>query len=379
MTVFDVTLEELRDRTSMKWRAYPPDVLPLFVAESDARPAPAVVEAVNRAMALGDTGYPIGQRYEAAMASFAHDRWGWDFDPATQAVPVPDVMQGIVAVLDHLGQPGAPVVINPPVYPQFYKYLEWAGRPIIEVPLTAEGRLDFDGLGRAFSGEGGAKPDAFLLCNPHNPHGTLATREELTALVALAQQHGVRLVSDEIHGPLVLPGHQLVPLLSIEGITNAVTVTSASKSWNLAGLKGALAIGSPDVAERLFTLPDEVTHSISHIGVIAHEAALDHGREWLDEMLAEVVANQKLLVSLLAEQVPAVAYAPGPSTYLAWVDCSALGLPDPGEHFLTHGKVAFNNGGPFGPGGEQFVRINLATSPEIITEAVRRMASTLGS
>lgn len=371
-TIFNLDLAELRTRRSMKWSQYGPEVLPLWVAEMDCRPAPAVAEILTDAIQRGDTGYPTGTPYEHAMARYAAQHWDWEFDPARQAIIVPDVMQGIVAVLDLLGTRGAPVVINPPVYPQFFKYLGWGTRPIIEVPLTEEGRIDLADLAAAFAGESGAKPEAYLLCNPHNPTATAHTREELTAVVELANQHGVRIISDEIHAPLVSAPARFVPLLSIDGVRDAVSIISASKAWNLAGLKAALAIGTPDIADRLQRMPDEVTHSASYLGIMSHIAALEHGQPWLEQALSEIEANRQLLSDLLAEQLPGVRYRPGPATYLGWLDCRGLGLDNPFQAFLDAG-VAFNKGTTFGAVGEGHVRINLATSPEILTEAVRRM------
>ncbi|WP_432557545.1 MalY/PatB family protein [Granulicoccus sp. GXG6511] len=377
MTVFDLSLDELRRRKSLKWQTYPADVLPVWVAEMDCRPAPAVLEALTAAAADGDTGYPVGRPYEVAFAEYAAEVWDWTFDPVTQAIPVPDVMQGIVAVLDLLGTRGAPVVINPPVYPQFYKYLTWADRPIIEVQQTEDGRIDLEALGAAFAGEGGLKPEAYLLCNPQNPQGTAPTREELTVVARLAAEHGVRIVSDEIHAPLVSAPARHTPMLSIDGVQDAVIIISASKAWNLAGLKSAVAIGSPDIAGRLIAMPDEITHSISYLGVVTHVTALREGREWLADALGEIEANRRLLSRLLNEQLPQVRYLPGEATYLAWLDCRDLGLEDPGRTFLNRGRVALNNGLTFGAGGAGHVRMNLATSPEIITDAVRRMAASI--
>lgn len=371
-TVFNLDLADLRNRRSLKWNTYSREVLPVWVAEMDCLPAPAVVEVLEHAVRTGDTGYPTGTMYQEAMAGYAARAWGWEFDPGSDAIIVPDVMQGIVATLDLLGTRGAPVVINPPVYPQFFKYLRWANRPILEVPLTEAGRLDLDALASAFAGASGVKPEAYLLCNPHNPTATAHTRDELARVIALANEHQVRIISDEIHAPLVSAPAEFVPLLSLDGVRDAVSIISASKAWNLAGLKAGLSIGSPDVADRLRTMPDEVTHSASYLGIVAHVAALENGQPWLDQALREIEANRVLLADLLAEHVPQAGYRPGPATYLAWVDCRELGLANPFQAFLKAG-VAFNNGTSFGAVGAGHVRVNLATSPAILTEAVRRM------
>lgn len=375
MTIFDLTESELRRRRSMKWQRFGADVLPMWVAEMDCRPAAEVVAAIDEALADGDTGYPGSPMYAEAFAEYAHDTWRWTVDPAAQIVGLPDVMHGLVGLLDHLTEPGAPVVVNPPVYPSFYEYLAWAGRPAVEAPLTAAGRLDLATIEQAYAST--PRPAAHFLCNPHNPHGVVPTREELRALAELANRHGVLVLSDEIHAPLVSASATHVPWITVPGGDTGIVVTSASKAWNLPGLKSALAIGGTEVAERLRATPGQVTGGATHLGNIAHTAALRSARPWLAEALAEIEQHRMLLVDLLARDLPEVAYSPGPATYLAWLDCRRLGLADPATHFRTHGKVAFNPGPAFGSGGDGFVRMNLATSPDLITEGVRRMAASL--
>lgn len=370
MAIFDLTLAELRRRTSMKWRRYGPDVLPAWVAEMDCRPAPAVRETLVAAIESGDTGYPEGSDYQAAYADFAATRWGWDFDPG-DAVIVPDVMQGVAKVAELLTPPDTAVVVNNPVYNCFYGYLPWAKRRVLEVPLGADGRLDLDALAAAFAGP--ERPSAYLLCNPHNPTGTVHSPAELTRVAELAAEHGVAVISDEIHAPLVPADAGFVPYLSLPGTEDAVTVTSASKAWNLAGLKAAVAIGGTRAAAALRTLPNEVTGSASHLGILSHVAALEKARDWLDEAIDEIAANRALFSELLARDVPGAVYRPGAATYLAWVDARRLGLDRPVQQFRTRGQVALSDGAAFGSGGEGFVRVNLATSPEILTEVVARM------
>lgn len=374
--IFSVPLEELRQRTSMKWRAFGDDVLPAWVAEMDCRPAPAVRDTLVRAVETGDTGYPSGDEYAHAFADFARWRWNWSFDPA-DAVIVPDVMQGVATVVKAVTDPDAHVVVNNPVYNCFYGHLPWVGRRVVEVPLTAEHRLDLPAMAAAFAGEHGPKPQAYLLCNPHNPTGTAHTRAELTEVAKLAREHDVVVISDEIHAPLVSGPAEMVPWLSLPDTDPDITVTSASKAWNLAGLKAALAIGGRDAAPMLREFPGEVTHAASHLGVLSHTVALLEGRDWLDQCLTEIEENRALLDKQLAEHLPQVSYRPAPSTYLAWVDCSALGLDDPSLTFRTRGQVGLSAGSSYGSDAEQHVRVNLATSPQILTEVVRRMAAAL--
>ncbi|MFF7751467.1 MalY/PatB family protein [Streptomyces sp. NPDC007971] len=372
-------LEQLRRRTSMKWRAYPEDVLPLWVAEMDVPLAEPVLRAVTDALALGDTGYPAGTAYAEALAGFAAKRWNWDGIAVERTAIVPDVMLGVVEMLRLVTGPGDPVIVNSPVYPPFYQFVTHMDRRVVEAPLGSGLRLDLELLADTFrqvTAAGGRA--AYLLCSPHNPTGTVHTAAELAAVADLAERYGVRVVADEIHAPLVVPGVTFVPYLSVPGAARGLSLMSASKGWNLAGLKAALALAGPAAGADLARLPEEVSHGPSHIGVIAHTAALIEGTGWLDALLAGLDANRRLLTALLAERLPAIRPCPAEATYLAWLDCRALGLgEDPAEAFLERGRVALSSGLPFGTGGAGHVRLNLATSPEILTEAVRRMATAL--
>ncbi|MDX3383860.1 pyridoxal phosphate-dependent aminotransferase [Streptomyces niveiscabiei] len=374
-----VPLGRLRRRTSMKWRTYPRDVLPMWVAEMDVDLAEPVARALTDAVALGDTGYPVGTAYAEALAGFAGKRWGWEGLAVERTAIVPDVMLGVVEMLKLVSDPGDSVVVNSPVYTPFYQFLGNMDRTVVEAPLSADDRLDLAVLEETFArlaAEGG-RP-AYLLCSPHNPTGTLHTAEELTAVAALASRYGVRVVADEIHAPVVAAGAAFVPYLGVPGAESGLSLMSASKAWNLAGLKAAIAVAGPGAGDDLARLPEEVGHGPSHLGVIAHTAALRDGGEWLDAVLAGLDENRRLLAGLLARHLPAVRYTPAQATYLAWLDCRALGLgDDPADVFLRRGRVALNSGPAFGTGGAGFVRMNLATSPENVAEGVRRMAAAL--
>ncbi|MFF8970019.1 MalY/PatB family protein [Streptomyces sp. NPDC014995] len=372
-----LTLDRLRRRTSMKWRAYPEDVLPLWVAEMDVPLAGPVVRAVTDALALGDTGYPAGTGYAEALSAFAAKRWGWYGLAVERTAIVLDVMLGVVELLKLVTGPGDPVVVNPPVYPPFFPFVTHLDREIAEAPLGPDGRLDLDVLEaayrRAVAGGGRA---AHLLCNPQNPTGTVHSAEELAAVAALADRYGVRVVADEIHAPLTAGGVDFVPYLSVPGAESGLSLMSASKAWNLAGLKAALAVAGPAAAADLAAMPEEVSHGPSHLAVIAHTAALRDGTAWLDALLAGLDDNRGLLTELLAEHLPGVGHRPAEATYLAWLDCRPLNLgDDPAQVFLERGRVALVPGPDFGTGGAGHVRLNLATTPEILAEGVRRMAA----
>ena len=380
-----LTLAELRQRTSTKWREHPPDVLPLWVAEMDVQLAEPVQRVLYDAVARGDTGYPSGTGYAEALAAFAAHRWGWDDVEVARTALVPDVMLGAVEALRLVTAPGDTVVVNCPVYPPFYAFAETMGLHVREAPLTAEHRLDLDAVAQAFAGPA----TAYLLCNPHNPTGTVHTADELAAVAALAHEHGVRVVADEIHAPLVLPGARFVPYLTVPGGSDGFAVLSATKGWNLAGLKAALLVAGPKAAADLARLPEVVSHGPSHLGVLAHTAALTDGGAWLDALLVALDAKRRLLRALLDEHLSAVGWTRPEATYLAWLDCRRLGLAaddtsterglvtsqaGPAGAFLRDARVAVSAGPAFGTGGAGHVRLNYATSAAVLEEAVRRMA-----
>jgi cysteine-S-conjugate beta-lyase len=368
-------LEELRARQSAKWRTHPDDVLPLPVAEMDFDLAPPVTAALREAVDRSDTGYSaavpvLGE----ALAGFAGDRWEWEIDPAAVTAVV-EVGVAVVELLRVLARPGDSVVICPPVYAPFFGWVPEAGARIHEVPLV-DGRLDLAGLERAFA----THPAAFLLCNPHNPVGRAHDRDELTEVVRLARVYGVTVVSDEIHGPLVLPGATFTPILTIPGAAEvAVSVLSASKGWNLAGLKcGSVVTASPATAALVDRFPPDTRWRVGHLGVIANVAAYSQGGPWLDRLLATLHDRRALLGALLREHMPQVSWRPPEATFLAWLDCSAVGDGDtPREVFLEKARVAVEPGLRFGAAGSGHVRLNFATSAEILESAVTRMAATL--
>lgn len=369
-----VTLPDLRTRTSVKWREYDEDVLPLWVAEMDVAPAPAVVDAVTDAMRRGDTGYAVSGTYATALADFAAARWEWEIDTSTVAL-VPDVMIGIVEVLRLVTHPGDAAIVNSPVYPPFYQFLTSMGLVVHEAPLDEAYRIDLVRLEQTFAA---LRPAAYLLCSPHNPTGTVHTVAELEAVGGLADEYGVRVVVDEIHAPLVYAGSRHVPYLSLPSSQAGFAVLSASKAWNLAGLKTAAAVAGTLAVDDLRAMPEEVWHGASHLGVLAQSAAFRSGVEWLDAVVAGLDRNRRLLAEALALHLPEVRFQPPEGTYLAWLDCRPLGLAeDPAQVFLEKGRVALNSGPTFGTGGQGHVRLNFATSPAILEEAVRRMAASV--
>lgn len=376
MRILDQSASELRaTRTSEKWASYDPDVLPLWVAEMDARPCPDVVEAVTAMVSRGDTGYArhtsaLGE----ALAGFAGREWGWTPDLTGHRV-VPDVMIGIGEVIRHLTPADSPVVVSSPVYNSFYGLLALLGREVVHAPLSPDHRIDPDALDHAFAQAGPGA--AHILCNPQNPTGTLHTADELATVAALAERHQTLVISDEIHAPLVRAGETFVPYLSVPGSERGLALHSASKAFNLAALRAAVLLSGTQVRTQVAGMRSHVAHSAQQVALEAQRAAWSSDGRWLAQLRSELDERSALLSRLAAEHLPGVRAHAGPSTYLAWWDCSGLGLEDPAAHFLEQARVAVVTGRSYSPAHQQWVRVNYAASPEVITEAVTRIADSL--
>jgi cystathionine beta-lyase len=373
MDVEAESLERLRQRTSEKWRAFPPDVLPLFVAEMDYPLAQPIIDAVLERVRASDSGYVSGATDAGlAFAGFAERRWGWRLDPTRVRITT-DVSVAIVEVLRRVIAPGDGVVITSPVYAPFADLVAEAGGRVVDVPLGPGSTLDVEAIDAAL--EAGAR--AVLISNPHNPLGLPHPREALGALAAVAAAHSAHVVSDEIHGPLTWDASAFTPFLTVSdaGREWGVTVTSASKAWNLAGYKCALMVAASDRGLAVLDgMYDEVAFRTSILGYHATVAAFTQGDEWLDGAIAAIRRSSDLLGSLLAAELPEVRYQPPRASYLAWLDMSQLGWgEDPSVRALDVARVALNPGPTFGPAGAGHARLNLACSPEVLSEAVRRL------
>ena len=376
--VFDdlvAVLDPARRRRSAKWAAHAPDVLALTVAELDVALAPPVQQALMAALASSDTGYAWpGTELGAAFAGFAGRRLGWSVDPGAVSA-VPDVGVGVVELLRAVGATGRPVAFSPPVYPPFWRWIAEVGGRALEVPLTGEDcRLDLPALDRAFAAH---RPVAYVLCSPHNPVGRVHEEAELAELVALATRHGVVLLADEIHAPLTLPGQRFTPLLTVPGAADvAVALVSASKAFNLAGLKCAAVVSAgPVMAAVVARMAGDVRWRVGHLGVLASVAAFTGGDTWLDGLLAGLDQRFDELDTLLAAHLPTVRWQRPQATYLAWLDCRALPT-DAVQRFADRGRVAVSPGTDFGADGH--VRLAVGTGADVLAAAVTRMAAALG-
>jgi cystathionine beta-lyase len=371
----ELSIERLRERRSAKWTHYEADVLPAWVAEMDFPLAPAVKDALRAAVERDDAGYanPAASGIAPALGGFVERRMGWSPEPG-QVVTCTDVVAGLTDLLRVIAAPGDPVIVTPPVYHPFFSLVPEARCELLEVPLRDGRDLDLEAIDAAFAG--GAR--AMLLCNPHNPTGAVVARRELEALADLAVEHEAWILSDEIHAPLVLPGAEHVPFVTVSpnAAARGIALVSASKTFNLAGLGCAQIVTAAEPAlTAVAELPFSARHC-GHFGVIATEAAYTGADDWLDAVLVVLDFNRAHLGELLGARLPEARYLPPAAGYLAWIDLRAYDLgADPAAPIHERGRLALSSGPMFGRGGEGFVRLNFGTSPDLVAEAVERIAS----
>ena len=357
-----------------------PDILPMGLAEMDFSVAEPIRTRLISMINESDLGYGgFAPELGKAFSGFAKRRWGWEPDPA-QCWPVTDVAVAGMETLRRLCAAGSKVGISTPVYYNFKDWIAEIGFEVTDIPLMRNDDftwcLDLAALEIAFS-EG---LPAYILCNPHNPVGYLPSRTELEQLADLADEYNVLIISDEIHAPLTYPGNTFTPYLSInaQAKRTGVTITSASKAWNTAGLKCAQIITQDE--QRCESLKFIAEHTIwrsSLLGAWANITAYNEGEPWLDQALELLDINRRRLASLLSDLLPEANYRIPNSTYLGWVDLSAYHENRPAQYLREQARVAFSEGEDFGPSGAGFVRIDFATSSEILTQAIQSIAKVL--
>jgi cystathionine beta-lyase len=374
-------LSELQTHTSAKWRDFPSDVLPLHVAEMDFPVAEPIRNKLTEMISRSDLGY-LGSIPElgTAFQKFASHRWGWNMD-SLQVRAATDVGVAVVEIVRTFTQPGDSILISSPVYHNFYSWINETKLKLVDVRFERTGdesknpwEINWKGIEKAY--QSGLK--IHLLCSPHNPLGRIYTEEELLRILALANKHDVLVISNELHAPLTFKGEKFVPILSLGKAAESVSivVTAASKGWNIAGLKCALIITQNEkLNTKLSSMPLALHWRASILGGFATAVAFSEGEPWLDEALIALDHNRKMLRDLLTAKLPSVRYHIPQASYLGWLDLEALNLGDnPSERLLEKGKVAFNSGQSFGKQCSQYVRLNFATSPTIITDAIDRIS-----
>ncbi|WP_375405396.1 MalY/PatB family protein [uncultured Amnibacterium sp.] len=375
-------IAELRARGGMKWAAFP-EAIGAFVAEMDFGLAPAIRRTLHEQVDLARTGYLPRAASDAladATVAWCADRFDWAIRP-DRVKPVADVLAGLDLVLRRYSDPTRPVIVSTPAYMPFLKIPELMGRPIIEVPsIAVDGRseLDLAGVAAAFA----AGADTFVLCNPWNPVGRVLTREELVALSEVVDGFGGRVFADEIHAPLVFGQHRHIPYASVNAVAanHTITAVSASKAFNLPGLKCAQLILSNDAdAERYGSVAGLASHGASGLGVAATTAAYRESGEWLDAVRGYLDVSRRRLGLLLDERLPQVGYRMPEGSYIGWLDLRALDLGElPADVILERAGVALTDGAACGEAGRGFARIILATPQPVLDEIVDRLARAFG-
>ena len=379
-------LSELLTHSSEKWRDFPADVLPLPVMEMDFPVAEAIRDVLIKMVTNSDLGY-LGPVPELAdqFAAFCKKRWNWEIDTAQVRIAA-DVGVGCVEVLRVFTKPGDRILINSPVYQNFYNWMNETKLEKVDIPFVNSGSLsgdvnpwtlDLDEVEKVYAS--GIR--VHLLCSPHNPLGRIYSHAELTRIAEMAKKYGVIVISDEIHSPLVFKGHEFFPFLNISETARevGVVVTSASKGWNIAGLKSALIVSQNEAIDEVLKLmPPAVKFRSSILGAFASAAAFKDGEVWLDSVIKILEENSLMVRDLLSAKLPSVKTHLPQSSYVAWLDLTSLNLGEnPAQTLLERGKVAFNAGHMYGPESAQFVRLNFATSPTILTEAIDRIVKSL--
>ena len=371
-----------RSTESNKWHKYPPDVLPLWVADMDFASPEPVIRALRERVEHGVFGYGVEQpEFHQVMHDRFLKRFGWKVEPEAMTL-MNGVTPGFNTACRAFGGPGDGVLMQLPVYPPILRLPDNVGmsRDGVHLMRGTDGRytIDFDAFERAIT----PRTRMFLLCNPHNPVGRVFTREELVRMAEICLRHGLIICSDEVHGDLIYSGHEHVPMASLGPEIEARTITllAPSKTFNLAGLKSSLAvIPNQALREKFLGARLDMVQTGNIMGYTAMLAAYRDGQPWLDELLRYLESNRDFLVKYVSTNFPGIEMGVPEGTYLGWLDCRRAGIPsnDPFTFFLESGRVAFNDGVTFGRGGEGFVRLNFGCPRSLLTQGLERMGAAL--
>ena len=368
-------LETLRARGTRKWTQFEDDVLPLWVAESDFPTAEPVKSAIQDAVDREMFGYtPAHHTLGDSLSRFYSEQYGWTPNPE-HTFPVADVVRGMLLGIQYFTAPGSPVIVPVPSYPPFLELPETAGREMVEV--GAKDGLDLMEIEAAFKNGAGS----ILLAAPNNPWGYTFDEEELVQITNIADKYGARVLVDEIHAPIVYEGkHHCAAGVSDTAANVCITVTATSKAWNVAGLKCAQMVFSNEKdVDTWKNLTGVAKDGTGTLGIVAAQACYDHGKEALDDQLKTLKANRNYLIENLPEAVPGIQFTKPEATYLMFLDFSGTVIEDekPATWIRREAKVALNEGVTFGPGGAHHARLNFATSPEILSEALDRISTAI--
>lgn len=372
---------ERRGTESVKWGVYPADVLPMWVADMDFVSPQPVIDALMKRVEHGVFGYPMEtQEFREVVVHRMEARYHWKIDPS-EIIFVPGVVSGFNLVCQAFAGRGDSILMNTPIYPPFISAPVNAQAERIEVPLyqDASGKyqVDFDAFEKAIL----PSTKVFMLCNPHNPVGRVYTKPELERMAEICLRHHVLICSDEIHSDLIFSGYHHIPIASLsnEISENTITLIAPSKTYNIAGMDCSVIIcKNKEYRDRLETARRGLLGHVNALGLVAGMAAYKEGDPWLKELIQVLEGNRDLVVRFIHEKMPEIRITSPEATYLAWLDCRALQIPEePYPFFLNHAKVALNYGGDFGEQSKRFLRFNFGSPRSMVQEALERMERSL--
>lgn len=386
MSTFDFhTVINRRGTNSYKWDIVKEeDVIPLWVADMDFKAAPVILEALKKRVEHGVFGYTLvpDSYYEAIINWFAR-RHNWQID-RSWIIYTTGVVPAVSCAIKALTLPGEKVLIQTPDYNCFFSSIKNNGCEVAENELVRRGdsyEVDFEDFERQCADE---KTTVFLLCNPHNPAGRVWTKEELERMNDICLAHGVRVISDEIHCELVMPGHRFTPFAAISDACrdNSVVLNSPTKAFNIAGLQIANIICADPAMRRRIDRAVNINEvcDVNPFGVVALQAAYNESEEWLDSLNHYIWGNYLALKEFIAKELPRLEVTRLEGTYLAWVDIKATGLTSDEAYgkLMKEGRVYVNSGTMYGRrAGEGYLRINLACPRATLLEGMKRMGGVL--
>jgi len=375
------TIFDRRSTESVKWNLFPADVLPLWVADMDFAAPPAVTEALLRRVEHPVYGYATPQKsLTAAIQAHLQRLYDWQVD-TEHFLFLPGVVISFNLATQALAQPGGSLVFMTPAYMPFFELAKNAGIQQVTVDLlqdkTGQFAIDWERFEAAIA----ARPNLFILCNPHNPVGRVFTRTELERMAEICLRYEVPIIADEIHSDLIYAGHHHIPIASLspEIAANTITLMAPSKTFNVPGLGCSYAIiSNPKLRAAFNKARRGLVHGANLMGMVAARAAYTDGQEWLRELLTYLEGNRDFLVAYINNHIPRARMTVPEGTYLAWIDLRAYNLePAPCKYLIDYAKVGLNDGAEFGQAGNGFVRLNFACPRSTLVEALERIRMAL--
>lgn len=372
---------ERRETDSMKWRIYPKDVLPLWVADTDFEVEPKIIEAIQERLKHPVFGYAVvNPELVDTFKSRMDDRYSWSIN-RDAIVPVPGIVPGFNFALKAFVKPGESVLIQTPAYPPFFSSPAVNGLNLVTNKLvynaeTERYEIDFEDFEKRIKSE---NVRAFILCNPQNPTGRVFTPDELRRMGEICIANDVLIISDEIHAEILFSGQRHTPIASLshEIAKRTVTFMAPSKTFNIPGLACSVAIiENPELREAYWKILWSFSSGVSLLSQVGGMAAYKYGGEWLRQLNEYLEGNRDFLYDSIRREIPEVRQTKIEATFLAWLDFSNTKIADkPQQFFLENAKVALNDGKTFGSGYGSFVRLNFGTSRARLSQALEQIFS----